>query len=87
MPRSPRNIFSPRTLGVPMRNRRSSLLLFIPLVAALATGCSDSGPPSNPEVKTDQKAVDAPPPPKVTGKAVKKPKVIGKMVGPSRIGE
>jgi len=70
-----------------MRNRRSSLLLFIPLVAVLATGCSDSAPPSNPEPKVDQKAPDAPPPSKVSGKAAKKPKVIGKMVGPSHVGE
>jgi len=69
-----------------MRTRKSSLLLCIPLIAVLATGCSDQTP-SSPDAKANQKAVNVPPAPPVKGgaKAPKKPKELSKLTGPSQL--
>jgi len=67
-----------------MRNRKSSLFLCIPLIAVLATGCSDKATPSDPNAKANQKLVAEPPPPKGT-KAPKKPKELSKLTGPSQL--
>jgi hypothetical protein len=67
-----------------MRNRKSSLLLFISLIAVLATGCSDQPTPSAPDADANQKvAVEAP---TAKGKTPpKKPKDFRKFVGPGKV--
>jgi len=70
-----------------MKNRKLLLLLCIPLIAVLVTGCSDSGSASDPNARANQKVASAPP--LVKGaklpKTPKKPKEIGNMTGPSQL--
>jgi len=67
-----------------MRDRTSSLLLSIPLIAVLATGCSEQATPSSPDAKANQPVVSQPQPTKGK-KAAKRPKVIGELTGPSQL--
>jgi hypothetical protein len=72
------------THGAPMRTRTS--LLGLMLVALIATGCTESTPPPDTATTTKTAEVTTPEPTKKSGKAIpKKPKVIGKMTGPTQL--
>jgi hypothetical protein len=70
-----------------MRNCTWPIARWIPILALIAGGCTEQPQPSSPDAKANQPALNQPPAAqeKADAATVKKPKVIGKMTGPTQL--